>query len=224
MVQATHRDMTPNLSSSAPGPLHPAHISNQPSHTIPLTATVPSKSGCPLARNVTQVLILHDCATKRRFPTVEELLQLMDTYRPAVGMKYLDKLDAFQDMDLNNIVDVYSLPVKLLATIGDTGRTAAQCLHVYCKDKLLDPLCFLWSDSTDGSSASDSEVPLADLRGEGLGREGSRRRILRWANNVHACEEGKEVVAEERTETNVVTDNEEDGLVEVDVATVSCEV
>jgi hypothetical protein len=171
-----------------------------------------------------RVLILHDCATKRRFPTVEELLQLMDTYRPTVGMKYLDKLDAFQDMDLDNIVDVYSLPVELLATIGDTGRTAAQRLHVYCKDKLLDPLRFLWLDSSDGSSASDSEVPLADLRGKGLGRDGSRQRILRWANNVYACEEGKEVVAEERTETNVVTDDEEDGLVEVDVATVSCEV
>jgi hypothetical protein len=182
MVQTTHRDMTPNLSLSAPGPLHPARISNQPSHAIPLT--VPVHSGRPLARNVTRVLILHDCATKRRFPTVEELLQLMDTYRPAVGMKYLDKLDAFQDMDLNNIVDVYSLPVELLATIGDTGRTAAQRLHVYCKDKLLDPLRFLWSDSSNGSSASDSEVPLADLRGKGLGREGSRRRILRWANNV----------------------------------------
>jgi hypothetical protein len=155
---------------------------------------------------------------------VEELLQLMDTYRPAVGMKYLDKLDPFQDMDLDNIVDVYSLPVELLATIGDTGRTAAQHLHVYCKDKLLDPLRFLWLDSSDGSSASDSEVPLADLRGKGLGRDGSRRRILRWANNVYACEEGKEVVAEERTETNVVTDDEEDGLVEVDVATVSCDV
>jgi hypothetical protein len=79
MVQTT-RNTTPNLSLSAPGPLHPVHISNQPSHTVPLT--VPVHSGHPLARNVTQVLILHDCATKRRFPTVEELLQLMDTCRP----------------------------------------------------------------------------------------------------------------------------------------------
>jgi hypothetical protein len=65
---------------------------------------------------------------------VEELLQFMDTYRPAVGMKYLDKLKVFQDMDLNNIIDMYSLPVKLLANIGDTGQTATLHIHAYYKD------------------------------------------------------------------------------------------
>jgi hypothetical protein len=221
MVQTT-RNTTPNLSLSAPGPSHPVHISNQPSHAVPLT--VPVCSGHPLARNITRVLILHDCATKRRFPTVEELLQLMDTCRPAVGMKYLDKLDAFQDMDLSDIVDVYSLPVELLATIGDTGRTAAKRLHEYCKDELLDPLRFLLSDSSDGSTANNSEVPALTLRELGLRREDSRRRILRWAENVRTCEEGREakleVVDEEKTETIVVMDEDDD-----DVATFrSCKV
>jgi hypothetical protein len=213
MVQTTH-DMTPNLTLSAPGPLHPVHISNQPSHTVPLT--VPVRSGHPLARNVMRVLILHDCTTKRRFLTVEELLQLMDTCRPAVGMKYLDKLDTFQDMDLSDIVDVYSLPVELLATIGDTGRTAAKCLHEHCKDELLDPLRFLLSDSSNGSTANNSEVPDLTLRELGLCREESRRRILRWADNVRTCEEGREakleVVDEEKTETIVVTDEEDDDV------------
>jgi hypothetical protein len=94
---------------------------------------------------------------------VEELLQLMDTYRPVVGMKYLDKLDSFQDMGLNDIVNVYSLPVELLANIGDTGRTAARRIHTYCNEKLLDPLRFMMSDSSEVSSASDGEVP--DLGG-----------------------------------------------------------
>jgi hypothetical protein len=169
------------------------------------------------------VIILHECAVKKRFPTVEELLQLMDANRPAVGMRYLDKLDAFQDMDLNNIVDVYSLPVELLATIGDTGRTAAHHIHVYCKDKLLDPLRYLMSDSTDSAAGSDSEIP--DFRGGGLSREGTRQRVLRWAEDIRrASEEEKEAkVAEGKTEFIEVTDDEEDGSVEV-ATRVSCEV
>lgn len=213
-VQATQRDM----SSSAPGPSRPTRISHQHSHALPLTAPAPSTR--PLARHVTRVLILHDCATNKRFPTVEELLQLMDTYRPVVGMKYLDKLDSFQDMGLNDIVDVYSLPVELLANIGDTGRTAARRIHAYCDEKLLDPLRFMMSDSSEVSSASDGEVP--DLGGGRLNREGKKRRILQWAKDVRAWEEGKEadVVPEERADTIVVTDDEEDGL--VDVATYGC--
>jgi hypothetical protein len=62
------------------------------------------------------------------------------------------------------------------------------------------------------------------LRELGLRREDSRRRILRWAENVRTCEEGREakleVVDEEKMETIVVTDEEDD-----DVATFrSCEV
>jgi hypothetical protein len=95
-------------------------------------------------------------------------------------------------MDLSDIVDVYSLPVELLAMIGDTGRTAAKRLHEYCKDELLDPLRFLLSDSSDGSTVNNSEVPALTLRELGLRREDSRRRILRWAENVRACEGGRE--------------------------------
>jgi hypothetical protein len=53
-----------------------------------------------------------------RMPTVEELLTLMDIHEPAIDLKYIDTLDEFQDFGLKDVVDVYSLPVELLATIG----------------------------------------------------------------------------------------------------------
>ena len=59
---------------------------------------------------------------------VEELLQLMDIYRPMVGKTYLDNLDEFLDMGLKDIGNMYSLPVELLATIGDIGPMATHCL------------------------------------------------------------------------------------------------
>jgi hypothetical protein len=113
---------------------------------------------------------------------------------------------------------VYSLPLELLAYIGDIGQTAAQRIHAYCRDKILEPLRFLLSDS-DGATGSDTDVP--SVKG-GLDEEDRRRRILRWAKVVRTCEKGKkkaEVVA-----TNVETDEEDDV---VDVATASfasCEV
>jgi hypothetical protein len=215
-VQATHRNMVPNLSSSTPGPSCPAYISNQPLHTIPLSA--PTPSGPTPARHVSRVLILYDCTAKRRFPTVEELLQLMDIYRPVVGKKYLDNLNEFQDMELKDITNVYSLPVELLATIGDIGPAAACRLHGYCRDKLLEPLRLLMDDGTSGS---DSEGP--DL---GWGRDSRRQQILRWVDEVWACDEVKEakVIAEERTETIVGTDEEEDGEMATVGSVGSCEV
>jgi hypothetical protein len=203
--------MALDSSLSAPGPSCPTHINNAHSHATPLSAPVPTAPTrrTPARRHISRVLVIHDCAIKKRNPTVEELLQLMDTYNPAVGLDYLSLFNDFKELDLDDVVDVSALPVEFLAAIGNIGLDAARRLHTYCRDKLLDPLRFLRSnrtDTDDGTTASDS-----DMGGD------KKQRVLRWVN---ACAEVKE--AEERTETIVVTDDEEE---DSDVATVvSCEV
>jgi hypothetical protein len=92
---------------------------------------------------------------------VEELLQLMDTYNPAVGLDYLSLFDDFKELDLDDVVDVSALPVEFLVAIGNIGLDAAHRLHTYFRDKLLDPLHFLQSnrtDTDDGTTASDSDI------------------------------------------------------------------
>jgi hypothetical protein len=212
----------PNVSSPEPGPSRLAH-SNPPPRAI-------------LARHVSRILILYECAKQGRFPTVEELLQLMDNYRPDVRLTYRHLLEEFQNSGLRTITDVYSRTAEQLAPLGGMGVQAAHRIRAYCRDQLLDPLHVLSTDSSDGTAS------VSDL-GQGI-RPGKQRRISKWAEEVkeevkeeevkdaEEVKEDKEVkedeevieeveeVGEERAETIVGTDYEDDdGSDDGDMAT-----
>lgn len=64
----------------------------------------------------------------------------MDTYNPAPNMKYSDALSDLVDLGIEDVVNIYSLPVELLATFGSMGVDGAERLRHYAHQKLLKPL------------------------------------------------------------------------------------
>jgi hypothetical protein len=192
-----------DLAWSTPGPSRPTHISNDLSgtRTIPLSAPPPPARQRVVARHVSRVLLLHTCCKKRRYPSVEELLQLMDNYHPTIGLKYLNLLDDLLDYELADIADMYALPLGVLAEIGNMGLNTARRLRTYTKDSLLDTLRFMSSDS-DGETASNPEGDLEAFKGEG-----KKDRVLSWLDGrIPKCEKAKDV----KVETIVVSDDEEE--------------
>ena len=73
---------------------------------------------------------------------------------------------------------------------------------MYCRDKLLELLCFLCSDGN--TTGSNSDGPNLEWS-----RESKRQSILKWVDEVRACEKVMEVkvVAEERAKTIVGMDD-----------------
>ncbi len=112
-----------------------------------------------------------------------ELLWLMDTYNPAVGWKYVDLQEEFMELGIEDIVDLNSLPVVLVATFGGLGQVLACNLLRYCQDYLLYPLGFV--EAMSGDDATE-DVPLSerlraswDLEDQPITEEGMDM-ISRW--------------------------------------------
>jgi hypothetical protein len=72
-----------------------------------------------------------------------ELLTLMDVEEPVVGLKYASIHSELYDHGIKDIIDIHTLPVELLATLGSLGLDRANCLHRYAREKLLKPLGLL---------------------------------------------------------------------------------
>ena len=142
-----------------------------------------------------------------------ELLWLMDTYDPAVGRKYVDMQEEFMELDIEDAVDVYSLPVELLATFGGLGLFLARRLHQFCQDRLLYPLSFVEVTTRSGNNASE-DVPLShrlraswDFEDQPI-TEDRLETILTWLADV----ETHEGIDEEGTLVSVRTGSDDGSL------------
>ncbi|KAH9067969.1 hypothetical protein EDB83DRAFT_2519056 [Lactarius deliciosus] len=89
-----------------------------------------------------------------------ELLQLMDEYEPAIGLNYTDIEEEFVDLGIMDSVDVYSLPVELLASFGGLGHDLTHRLHQFC-ESLFIPLGLV--ETSDDDSLSQQGEVLQDL-------------------------------------------------------------
>jgi len=145
-------------------------------------------------------MVLLDCLGELRLPTLMELLWLMDTYNPAVGQKYVDLQEEFMELGIEDIVDLNSLLVVLIATFGGLSQVLACNLLWYCQDYLLYPLSFV--EAMSGNDATE-DVPLSewlralwDLEDQLITEEGMDM-ISRWLRD-----DGHEEINDEYEEIN----------------------
>ena len=88
-------DVKRPLPLPAPGPSHPAEVSN-------LTLQ------CQLLSRMVAIL---NCHTESRIPMTEEALRLMDSEQPMFGLSYFDSYDDLMDFVLRN--DTWTLTIQL---------------------------------------------------------------------------------------------------------------
>ncbi|KAI0252453.1 hypothetical protein BJV78DRAFT_1153602 [Lactifluus subvellereus] len=164
MPGATHPPLVATYTVSnpllAPGPLHP--VTARVSDAAPSCSTpVPGPSSHQPCIPPTCISLLHvllECLEALRVPTVLELLALMDAEDPAPNLKYMDIQSELSDHNIKDMIELYSLPVELLATFGDLGMDGASRLHRYVEEKMLTPLDLL---KTKGSNVGSSVVEIA---------------------------------------------------------------
>ena len=83
----------------------------------------------------------------------------MDREDPTADPKFEDSHSELQDMDLEDAVDVYSMPFELLGKMGGLGMDRARRIHEYCKDKLLLGLGVMETKRAVSEEASVEEIP-----------------------------------------------------------------
>ena len=164
-------DLLPHIS----GPSCSAHWHLQtrddlePPHTIPPSAPGPFK---PTSR--THLMVLLDCLASLELPTTMELLSLMDQYEHG-EKRYIDLHEELVDLGIKNAVQLYELPVELLASFGWLRQSSASRLQTFCRDKLLVPLGFEEEDSSsndDNSPSAQSVVTIESSSDEDGDDEG----------------------------------------------------
>lgn len=85
----------------------------------------------------------------------------MDAERPAPDLRYVDIHSELYDHGLEDVVDIYSLPRELLATLGHLGMGGANELHQYAREKILLPLGLLRTSLKTRSDVDSSIVEIA---------------------------------------------------------------
>ncbi|KAH8980728.1 hypothetical protein EDB83DRAFT_2326832 [Lactarius deliciosus] len=104
----------------------------------------------------------YDLQEESRVPTLMELLWLMDEYELADGLSYVNIGEEFTDLGIMDSVDLYSLPLELLALFGGLGHDLAHHLHQFC-GKLFIPLGLVETmDDNTPENNSQQEVALQD--------------------------------------------------------------
>ena len=82
------------------------------------------------------------------------MLGLMDAYSPVEDLRYSDVSSEFYHHGIEDALDIASLPVELLATLGYLGRSGATDLHQYIQENVLKPFGLL----DTGLNAEEIEV------------------------------------------------------------------
>ena len=119
----------------------------------------------------------------------------MDIENPADDLIYADMRSELDDFGMTDAVDVYSMPVELLASFSDLGSNGARHLHEYCRDKLLAPLGFM-ETRCESEEASVEEVPQPEEAVtewlEGVQRDGEIVEEVEAANADAILEEDED--------------------------------
>ncbi|KAH9056713.1 hypothetical protein EDB87DRAFT_1686958 [Lactarius vividus] len=142
-------DTVSDSSLPSPSPSGPA----QPiSNSLPVLGSIvpvpgpivptPVPAQEPIIPHQSLLLVLLDCLGTSTLPSLMNVLLLMDAYHP-VGPRYVGLHDELTDMGIDDVVDLYSLPVELLATFGWLRQGSACHLQSFCCDRLLIPLGFV---------------------------------------------------------------------------------
>jgi len=159
-------------------------------------------------------------------PTIFKLLSMMNHEDLTRDLKYVDMCSEFQDLDIYDAVDVYTLGVEHLATFGFLGMDGARLLYKYTHDIILSPLGLMKTRLSEEPSveevaaptqavvkhmkqddkADDDEIEdgddieesddMEDGDGQPINDEG-RKAVLEWLLGVQSCEEEGSDVSQE---------------------------
>ena len=168
--------MQPSLAPT-PGKTLPVGDISTPVHATPqnapdLKSTPPTQ---PETSRASRLRIILDCRDALTVPSVLDLLTLMDQDNPTPDRNYIDALSELYDFGVEDVLDVFSLPCGLLASLGDLGRERAHQLHEYARDKLLLPLGLL---ETELKVEAEDEELVAKEEGNGSVIEVGRQRSV----------------------------------------------
>ena len=142
---------TGSMSAPAPAPAQPATVEEVSSALIPHPGSY-RLHGPPNGTSLIPTLV--ECLRSERMPTTCEMLTLMDAYNPVEDLRYSDVSSEFYDHGIEDALDISSLPVELLATMGYLGRSGATDLHRYIWENVLKPFGLL----DTGLNAKEVEV------------------------------------------------------------------
>jgi hypothetical protein len=154
--------------------------------------------------------VLLDCVQVNRVPSIHELLTMMDIEDPAEDLKYIDTHSEMQDLQVNDVLDVYGLHECFLATFGELGPGGTHRLRQFACNKLLVPLELVEAErsskepsivevaaptvpvSTQKKHKVDSEDYDRAIKVEEEGREAIRK----WLTKVEPTSDGIDEIEE----------------------------
>lgn len=104
-----------------------------------------------------QVCMVLDCNQE----AILKLLLLVDFNNLDLRQKQIDVFSGFVNYGLEDVIDVYSQLMEVLAELGGLGEEEASQLHVYCRDAILDPLGLTetWQCPREDSSIVEISQP-----------------------------------------------------------------
>jgi hypothetical protein len=158
---------SPIVQSTSVPPLGPAKVSDASMHLLSCSTPTPlplhQPPDPPSYKSL--LLLLLDCIESSRVPTILELLSFMDADDPTTNLKYADIHSELYDHGVEDVVDIYSLPVELLSTLGGMGKDRAHCLRRFTRDKFLLPLCLLENPELEVQSPANQSVQEVAVEG-----------------------------------------------------------
>jgi len=137
------------------------------------------------------LLVLLDCLATLTVLLLKDVLLLMDADWLDIGHKYTDLHKEFEGLNITDVVDLNSLPVKIIASFGWLRQDSAHHLLRYCQDKFLIPLGFVEESSNDNNN--NNNVTENDSTLIGQGQSINNELALEWLDNVGTYEEINDV-------------------------------
>ena len=182
--------ITPLASTSAPGPSGPVQVSNTATQIASGSTPAPGPvSPLSPATHPSCLVTLLRCVDDQRVPSLSETLMLMDKCHPKPDLDYVETRSDLEEHSLEDAIDVYSLPVELLAPLGGRGhgmgRARAAQLQEFVRDRLLRPFGLL----NTGGSHGDHFVGLVEKNDGGRSVESINRDV---AKSVALTEKNEE--------------------------------
>ncbi|KAF8256649.1 hypothetical protein EI94DRAFT_1821336 [Lactarius quietus] len=131
------QQLVPSSMAPAPGQSPPTGVSGYPVHTVDVPAipgTQPYPAPTPQPGPsicASRMRIILECRDASAVLLVADLLTLMDQDHPTPGLNYVDTASEFNDLGVKDVLDVFAMPIELLASFGGLGRDQAHQLHEY---------------------------------------------------------------------------------------------
>ncbi|KAI9439084.1 hypothetical protein H4582DRAFT_2075742 [Lactarius indigo] len=191
-------DMASGSISPYPSPSVPTQPNDS---TLPVSGPIAVPTPGPIALVPMQVvhpsllLVLLDALGTLTVPLVVDVLLLMDTYYP-IGPRHASLREELEEMGIQDVVDLYSLPVELLATFGWLRQSSARRLQDFCRDRILYPLGFVEETVSNNHSISDDSPSIQQMgvstSEDGQPIDSTVDVVQAWVDEVGTPEEIKE--------------------------------